>query len=112
MHTTDSNKYLHMVIAVAGHEIDAFESFYANDEQLTIDANGFTESGSTYGNKIRVKYAVGSHTTQPFTDLQTETAGTDGEWTSNHLLRGSALVYVRLEYDQDKFPNGIPNFSF
>lgn len=111
MHTTSGNKYLHMVIAVAGHEIDSFEAVYANEEQVNLDANGFA-SGGSYSGKIRVKYAHGSHTTQPFTDLQTETAGTSGAWTSNHLLRGSALAYVRLEYDQNKFPNGIPNFSF
>ena len=111
MATTNSNKYLHIVIAVAGHEIDAFEAVYANDEEVTIDGSGI--SSGTYGSKIRIKYALGTHTTQPFTDLQTETADLgDGAWTANHLMRGSALVYVRLEYDQDKFPNGVPNFSF
>lgn len=111
MATTNSNKYLHMVIAVAGHEIDAFEAFYANDEEITINGSGV--SSGTYGSKIRVQYALGTHTTQPFTDLQSETSGLGSSaWTSSHLMRGSALAYVRLEYDQDKFPNGVPNFSF
>lgn len=108
-----ANAYLHIVIAIAGHEIDAVEQTFANDEALTFDGNGFTESGSTYGNKIRYQVSNGDHTTQPFPDLVTETADLgDAAWTNSHLVRGSALAYIRLEYDQDKFPNGVPNFSF
>lgn len=31
------------------------------------------------------------------------------QWTSDHRLRGVAYIYVRLQYDRDVFPNGIPN---
>jgi hypothetical protein len=32
-------------------------------------------------------------------------------WTSAHRLRGIAYVYVRLKFNQDAFPGGIPNIS-
>ena len=34
------------------------------------------------------------------------------QWTSNHRLRGIAYVYVRLSFDSDVYPNGVPNISF
>ena len=34
------------------------------------------------------------------------------QWTTSHKLQGIAYVMLRLEYDQDKFPNGMPNVSF
>ena len=111
MNTTEDNKYLHMVIAIAGHEIDSFEAFYANDQEITLVSN-FSDSNSDYGNKIRVLYKLGTDTQAAFSELVSETSGLSGEWTSNHRVRGSALAYIRLEYDQDKFPDGIPNFTF
>ena len=32
-------------------------------------------------------------------------------WTGNHRLRGIAYLYVRLEFNNDVFPLGIPNIS-
>lgn len=32
-------------------------------------------------------------------------------WTSNHRLRGRAYVYVKLDYDENWWPNGIPNIK-
>lgn len=104
MEATDSNKYLHMVIAVAGHEIDAFEKIYFDDAEVTLDG-----SGIGYDNKVRVQFGLGSSSQTAFTDLVTES---EVGWSSNHRLRGIACAYVRLEYNADKFPNGLPNISF
>jgi hypothetical protein len=35
----------------------------------------------------------------------------DGRWTSDHKLSGIAYVYVRLTWDTEKYPSGIPNIS-
>ena len=35
----------------------------------------------------------------------------DSNITSNHRFRGIAYVYIRLEFDEDIYPNGIPNIS-
>ena len=38
-------------------------------------------------------------------------AGSAGGWTSNHRLRGIAYLVVKLQYNRDIFPSGIPNVS-
>ena len=107
MEGTNSNKYLHMVIALAGHEIDAIEKVYFGDEEVVFDGNGNVTTGK-YANKVRIKTALGTDDQVAFTDLVSES---DGKWTSNHRLRGVAALYVRLEHDQDKFFGGVPNIS-
>ena len=32
-------------------------------------------------------------------------------WTGNHRLRGIAYLYVKLTYDTDAFPNGVPEIT-
>jgi hypothetical protein len=44
--TGENNKYLHRVIAVAGHEIQAFDEIYINDELITLDSSGNVTSPS------------------------------------------------------------------
>jgi hypothetical protein len=101
---TDSNRFLHTVIALAGHEVDAIEKVYFNDEEITLDGNGVGFDG-----KARVQYKLGTADQTAFADLVNESGGL---WTSNHRLRGIACAYIRLEFDANKFPNGVPNFSF
>jgi hypothetical protein len=108
MEGTNDNKYLHVVVAIAGHEIDAIEKYYFNDEEVVIDGSGNVTDGS-YANKARIKFKLGTDDQTAFSELVSESASL---WTSNHRLRGRAVVYIRLEYDSDKFPNGMPNFSF
>ena len=104
MEATGSNRYLHMIIAIAGHDIDAFEKVFFDDAEITLDGGGVGFSG-----KARVQYKLGGDDQTAFTSLVSESkAG----WTNNHRLRGRAAAYIRLEYDQDKFPSGIPNISF
>jgi hypothetical protein len=104
LESTQSNKFLHIVVTLAGHEIDAVEKVYFDDQEVTLDGNGIGFSG-----KARVQYKLGAADQTAFADLVSESGGL---WTTNHRLRGIACAYIRLEYDQDKFPNGVPNFSF
>jgi len=107
MESTSSNKYLHMVIALTGHEIDAVEEIYFNDATVPIGGSGNVTSGQ-YAGKARVKYKLGTSDQTAFSDLVAESAG---KWTANHRVRGRALLYVRLEYDQDVYYGGMPNVS-
>ena len=108
MEGTNDNKYLHVVVAIAGHEIDAIEKYYFNDEEVVIAASGNTNTG-TYANRVLIKSKLGTDDQTAFAELVSQSASL---WTSNHRLRGRAVVYIRLEYDKDKFANGMPNFSF
>jgi hypothetical protein len=107
LETTSSNKYLHSVIALTGHEIDAIESIYFNEIEVPLDGSGNVTSGQ-YAGKARVQYKLGTADQTAFDDLVAES---DGKWTANHRVRGRALLYVRFEYDANVYFNGLPNVS-
>jgi hypothetical protein len=110
MSTTGSkNEYLHIVIALAGHEIEEIEEVYFNDDLVPLVSN--TPTGF-YNGVARVNKHLGESYQTADTDLINDTASlTDGKWTSDHRLRGIAYLYVRLTWDTEKFPSGIPNIS-
>jgi hypothetical protein len=110
MSTTGStNQYLHMVVALAGHEIEEIEEIYFNDELVPLVSN--TPTGF-YNGVARVNKHLGESGQTADSDLVTDTSAlVDGKWTSDHKLSGIAYVYVRLTWDTEKFPSGIPNIS-
>lgn len=103
--TTDNNKYLHSVIALAGHECESVDTIYFNDEALTLDGDGNVTAPDKYVSKARVKIHLGTDTQAADTDLINES---DGKWTTDHRLQGICYIYVRLEFDADAYPNGEP----
>ena len=105
--TGTNNKFLHRIIAVAGHEVQSFDEFYVNDEEIIINGVGEVISPSQYVGKIRINTHLGSPTQVADTDLVAEST----KWTSQHRLQGIAYLYVRLKFDADAFPNGIPTFT-
>jgi hypothetical protein len=95
------NKYMHMVIALAGHEVDALESIYLNDEKVW--------EGSyvgTWGTYVFHNFHDGSQTT-----ADSSLVSASSKWTSAHILKDTAYLYIRLEYDAEQFANGLPNIS-
>ena len=42
--TGENNKFLHQIIVLAGHEVDAIGDIYINDEVVTLDGGGFVTS--------------------------------------------------------------------
>jgi hypothetical protein len=105
--TGNNNKHFHRVIAVAGHEIQSFDEIYINDEVATIDGNGNVISPSRYDGKIRINTHLGSPDQVADSDLVSES----NKWTAQHRLRGIAYMYIRMEFDADAFPNGVPTFT-
>ena len=102
-----NNKYLHRVIAVAGHEIQAFDEIYINDELVTLDVDGNVTSPEKYNDKVRIKLHLGESDQTADTFLVDESE----HWTTQHTLSGIAYMYIRLKFDADAFPNGIPEFT-
>ena len=107
--TGTKNEYLHLVVALAGHEVEAIDEIYFNDEEVPLSGSeptGFY-SGVALINKKR---GVPNDTADQ--DLIDATVNlTDGKWTSDHKLSGIAYLYVRLTWDAEKYPSGIPNIS-
>lgn len=99
------NKYLHMVLVLAGHELSEIGDIYINDEVVTLDADGFA-TGDTWRSKVRIKKHLGDQTTAD-ADLLAESEQIDSDFVGN----GCAYLYIRLEYDSDVFANGIPLFT-
>ena len=107
--TGTKNEYLHLVVALAGHEVEAIDTIYFNDEEVPLTGNqptGFY-AGVALINKKR---GVPNDTADQ--DLIDATVNlTDGKWTADHKLSGIAYLYVQLTWDAEKYPSGIPNIS-
>jgi len=118
--TGDNNEYLHMIVSVAGHEINSFEQFYINDDAVTLDANDFVE-GSAYADadgdkKILIKTFTGAANQNVYTTLSGVTdgptwAGKQTNDDTNFRGQGIACFYVRMKYDQTVFAQGVPLFT-
>lgn len=103
--TGTTNQYLHQIIVLAGHEVNSIGDIYINDEVATIDVNGFV-TDTKWNSKIRIKKHTGADNQTADSDLVSETSV-----TSDFKGEGIAYLYVRMEYDQNVFAEGIPLFT-
>ena len=99
------DNYLHMIIVLAGHEVEEIGDVYFNDEVVTLDSGGFTV-GNRWKSRARVKKHLGSPNQLADPDLVAETSV-----DSNFRGRGIAYLYVRLDWDGDVFASGIPTIT-
>ena len=108
--TGTDNKHLWLVVAVAGHEIDAYESVWFNDEKIW-DGGVYQSGWATAGNTSLSPYVyIGFHKgDQTAADSALDAAST--KWTSAHILHDTAYMVVKLTYDRDQFGGGLPNIS-
>lgn len=95
------NEYLHMVLALAGHEVEDIGAIYFNELPAT-DAR-FTRDGEPY---YHVEKFFGPPDQTACATLMT---AFPAAWTADHRLRGTAYIYVRLRWHPDVWPGGIPN---
>ena len=114
--TTNNNDFIHLIYVVAGHEVNNITKIFFDDAEVPLtqdgsDSNGvarlFPSSGNTFEGKVRIKKHLGSSTQAADADLVSDIS----QWTTNHRIRGKAYIYVRLDFDNDVFPSGIPNIT-
>jgi hypothetical protein len=106
METTGSkNETMHMAIILAGHEINAISRVYINDEPFTLTTSGniFTIDYKGSTSAINFDYLLGTDSQSPM-ELMAGVA-------ANYSFRGLATLGARLVFDQDKFPQGLPNIT-
>ena len=127
----NSNKDLHLVVAIAGHECEDLVSVYLDDDQLSLGAPidiaygnlslPFYGAVSYYGTedvvtspaKYTGKVTVSKHLGTPNQEADVSlVASSNGKWTPQHTLSGITYVYMKLIHDQDVFSNGEPSISF
>ena len=126
METTGVDNYLlHMVVVLAGHEIQSLEGVRLNDVDLTTSSS--TISGSTVytvtnadftnsenenkfndtGNLIRYTFEDGSQTAvNGWMDAQLSSI------TTSDKFLDCAYVYIQMVFDSEKFGGGMPAASF
>lgn len=103
-HSGTDNAYLHLVVAFATHEIESYEEIWFNDNKIW-DGGSFQGDWGTY---------VTVDVTKKGTATQTASSGLVSDvtaWTSDHKLSGIAYIVFKLEWNQDKFPQGVPNIT-
>lgn len=122
--TGTDNHLLHMVICIAGHEVNSLESVKLNDVTLTTSSSTvsgstvFTATNSEYtntdnennfgsGRLVRFTFQDGSQTAvDGFMDAQLSTMGSTDKFTD------IAYVYMQCVFDPEKFGGGMPNVTF
>jgi hypothetical protein len=113
---TDDQKYLHTLLALAGHECEEIGQIYADNVPLTLDGNGFVTNdafqikdadGSVINSAIRINKHLGTDSQAADADL----VAADSAWTTAHQAKGIAYIYIRAEFDTSIFPQGLPVFS-
>jgi hypothetical protein len=114
--TSDTNEFLHLVIIYAGHEVDDISSIYLNEdivslETLSNDSNGIPiytpTSGDQYYEKLLIKKHLGNDDQLADANLVADVT----QWTTDHKISGKTYLYVKLTFDSDVYPNGVPNIS-
>ena len=114
--TSSTNEFLHMVIVLAGHEVDDISTIYLGDDAVALetssnDSNGIPiytpTSGDQYNGKLRVKKHFGDPAQLADANLVSEIT----QWTTDHKISGKAYLYLKFTFDSDVYPNGVPNVS-
>jgi hypothetical protein len=101
-----NNEYVHIIVALAGHECQEITAVYLGEDAVVLDGSGDVISGP-YSGYARVKKHLGTASQAADSDLVSDSS----KWTTNHRLRGVCYVYVRLQWNSEVFTQGIPNIS-
>lgn len=108
----DSNKMLHCVLALAGHEVNAISDVYFGQERIASSDIGPITGAATdgqvssgpYTNRAWIRRYVGTSTQAA--DYILNSAFT--EWTSDHRGRGVSYLAVSFQYDEEVYKTGRP----
>jgi hypothetical protein len=101
------NGVLHLVIPVAGHAVDGIEDVYFNDVLVgALDGSGNVTSGP-YAGYAQITKHLGTAGDAADAGLIAANVG----WTAAHKLSGVAYLVVKLTFNSDVYPTGIPNIK-
>ena len=103
-HSGSDNKYLHLAVVFATHHINSYEEVWFNDNKIWTASGGFQDDWGTYVTMDTTKLGTsGQSASSVLTPIT--------EWTADHKLSGIAYIAFKLEWNQDKFPQGVPNIT-
>ena len=109
------NKYLTLVVAIAGHRVNAFKEVYLNDEKIwdadaTPNYQGIyytNPSDPTADPLASLEFIVGSDTNIVSSLCTNHIQG----YTNAHTMNGNAAIVARLRYDPEVYTQGIPKIT-
>lgn len=113
--TGQEGRYLHIVLALAGHEVDAITDVYFDNDLIGsaqigavtgTDADGVVGGGNKYANKAWLRRYTGT-AAQGFDYILRQADST--HFTIEFRGRGIAYLAARLRYDE-VYP-GLPNLT-
>lgn len=131
----EKNAILHQIIVLAGHEVYDIPNVYLNDEIVAISGHDFflSVNGAQYQGggwvisekwmkpgdvnepRIRILMHRGNQTTATdlfanhnVLNLENSIIAESAVLDTNFVGKGCAYLYVRMDYDDDVFANGIP----
>ena len=125
--TANNDNYLRMIILLAGHEINAIQKIYINDDEVTFNTDTnyelvyqvtglvnptSTQNATKYNGLVSIWPKFGSVDQTYLNRINADTFNDPVVWDENYRLRGIAYVYCQLKFDRKTFPQGIPNISF
>jgi len=107
MSTTNNNKHLHLVVALASHQCEEIESVFFNETELPWNKSTGEITSGDYAGKAQVFTSLGSDSQATLPELL---ANIPDDFTANHRLRGICYVYAKLTWDSSVY-QGVPNIS-
>jgi hypothetical protein len=115
------DKYLHVVITIACHEINLIKAVYFDDYQvqwgtdLLTRPTGQVNATGIFAGLVVMQINYGSDGQAALSVPVGQTTGHNpvgAKWTSADRQRGHAHVYLRLENNEAVFKNGTPEITF
>lgn len=116
------DEYLHLLIVVADHAVSKIDRVYAGEQWVkshtsTSGGVGYYSTVSSQsddfdmGTSLEVLSVTEGGLTMP-SAIYNASESAPPSLNANTALTGCAYVWLRLKYDREAFPRGIPNFSF
>lgn len=105
-HAVENDQRLLMAVALVGHECEAIDEIWVNDEIVPLDGNGAPTSGK-YLNHLLVRKHLGAADQEADGNF---VSAAPGVWTSEHRARGICYLAIEMLANPDIYPS-LPNFS-
>ncbi len=102
-------EWIMLVIPLADHPCQSIDAIWLGETRVAsaeIDGNGLVVAGR-FANNVYVKRYLG---TQTSADADLVANSPDG-WAAADKLTGITYIYLRMRFNADLFPYGIPNIS-
>lgn len=127
----NDNKYLYQAVVLSEGEIDSVQAVYFNEvptaERIAIYDKAEPRSSDKFTYSGNFKTATGTDFKKAIADvkekslIELKSGGAtqissallqaSSKWSQEHIGAGVAYLAMRLEFDMDVFPNGIPTVT-